>query len=112
MDMNESSAADDREIALPIRLMFGIGNETFQGFSAVFEKKDGTGGIVNVWFNYGDNFSKVRFIDEGESRVVWTVKKELKEVGGGLFSKPKTETEVVFLFKELLIRRDVQLPHP
>lgn len=89
----------------PIRLMFGIGNNFVQGFSVVYEREDGTSGSLNVWF--GTIPSLVRFVDDGESRVVWEqTTKEVKIKAFSSKTRPETTTEI----KEILIRRDAQIP--
>lgn len=92
-------------VSCPIRLMFGIGNNMVQGFSVVYERKGGTVGNINVWF--GDDMWKIRFIDEGESCVVWEVTTaDVKVSAFSSATKPETTKRV----KEILIRRDAQIP--
>jgi hypothetical protein len=82
-------------IVCPIRLIFGISRDNFNGFAVVYERSDGTAGQKTVWFstNKKDLFSKVRFTDTGQSRVVWEV------------SKGDQKPEVT----EIVIRRDAQI---
>lgn len=61
-----------------VRLMFGIGNNMVQGFSLVYEGDYGVISYLTVWYrNKNDkgydvsNFSKVRFVDDEESVIVW-----------------------------------------
>ena len=78
-----------------IRLMFGIGNNMVQGFSLVYEAEDGSAGSLNVWYE-DVLFRKVRFIDDGDSIVVWR-------------KKTKTFGKVIWVVDQINIRRDFQI---
>lgn len=95
-----------QEVSRPIRLVVGIGNNWVQGFAVVYEQVKGSAGSVNVWFD-SEKFSKVRFSDTEESRIVWIVTTEDVEVGN-LFSGYRTESKESWEIKEIVIRRDFQ----
>jgi hypothetical protein len=89
------------ELKKPIILMFGIGNNWVQGFSAVYENADGSAGSINVWYDKEEgSLNKVRFITEGESCIIWEI------VPKPVFLDKKNTEKVV---KEIQIRRDFQL---
>lgn len=68
-----------------IRMMFGIGNNIRQGFSIVYEGAHDAACSMNIWYD-GPLFVRVRFVDEGSSRIVW---EEFDEVVSVFTSKIK-----------------------
>lgn len=104
---------DEKEIFYPIRLMFGISSASTDGFSVIYEKEDGVPAYIDVWFE-SKNSRKVRFIGEGQSRVVFTVKeivcieKSLSMFPPKIFDVKVQEKRIEL--KEILIRRDAQFP--
>jgi len=110
---------DVNEVTSPIRLIIGAGNNMIQGFSVVYEdpyealtvpithnrtRPDVKVRYMNIWFTEPE-FALVRFIDQGESCVVWGLN-YVPETKSFLIRKPAHfEREV----KEIRLRRDVQL---
>ena len=92
-------------VECPIRLMFGIGNNWIQGFSVVYEEKDKSVGSLNVWYksDIDDSLEKVRFIDEGISRVVFEIVTVTKKNLSGEYSINER------ILKEILIEKDFQV---
>lgn len=81
----------------PIRLIFAHGDNADNGLTFIYEIQ---GGVGKLFVDYKDPvFEKIRFTDEGESRIVWA-SAEIKRTLGGTRTKEWVQ--------EIHVRRDFQ----
>ena len=91
----------EETIRTPIRLIFGTGNGLYQAFTLIYENGDGSPGWLNVWREDAEIFKKVKFIEEGESTIVWR-----KHTKHSIFGNTEEQT-----IQEIRIRKDAQLKY-
>ena len=100
------------EAKSPIRLIFGPGDRMYRMLEVIYENDDGSVGSILLWQKDGD-FNLIKFIDDGESCVVWEkipVSATKVSFFCSLFSddQPNDEPKYKYKLKEVRIRRDWQ----
>ena len=91
-----------KEMRYPIRLMFGFGDTGAYsdgiGFSAVYEKDDGSAGRICVWYN-DESFERIKFTNENKSEIIFEEKER-----GVVFKEKFWDIKEIIISRNAMIR--------